>query len=196
MIYELHITVDHNDPDFDLGEWVGLCDALGIKPLDIRLHGGGDITERRQVMFAAVHEGDSESVHEWMIDLTQAVMEGGFSIRRSKLEVPLDKSGWCKNPAYHECHVKSLIPEDLVDVTVPRVVQAGWMASYNDLYKSAYGLEKWYFTQRNYADGFIQAGREFAESFNSLTTLNWHTVRMESETVWKDTNPEIDEGWA
>lgn len=193
MIYELHITVDHDHPDFDLDLWSHICALMSAKPLDIRLAEG---LHDRQVMFAAVHEGDDASMRDWKARLTQCVVANGFSILRTKVEVPLDKSAPYTHPVYHEAHIKSLIPADEVPRIVASLTNAGWIASWNDLFTEDAGLQKWYFTWRAYGVPFIQAGREFAESFAYLTEVNWHTVRMESETVIEDSNPALDEGWA
>lgn len=193
MIFELHLTVDHDHPDFDLDDWCALCEHHGAKPLDIRLaHGRHD----RQVMFAAVHEGSNRSAGFWKAGLSAEVEAGGFVILRSKLEVPLDKSAPYTSPVYHECHIKSLLPADERDEIVGKLTDAGWLASWNDLFPRDTGREKWYFTLRSYSTDFIQAGRDFAEAYAALAEINWFTVRMESETVIQDSNPDLDEGWA
>jgi hypothetical protein len=196
MIYELHLTVDHNHPDFTLDRWKQFCDRFGAKPLDIRLAAEVPPRAQRQVMFALVREGDDSGAWRWMHGFEHDAQRSGFKVLRSKLEVPLDKSAPYHSPEYHETHIKSLIPAQEVDVLVPQLCDMGWVASYNALFPRDAGLEKWYFTQRAYGVSFTQAGREFAESYAALTEINWHTVRMEKETVIEDTNPSLDEGWA
>ena len=193
MIFELHITVDHNDPDFDLGEWQRLCRAIDAKPLDIRLY---DADNDRQVMFAAVHEGNDEAAEAWWAWLREEVENSGFKILREKLEVPLDKSGRYGEPPYFETHIKTLIPKDDVPLAVAALSDMGWMCSYNDLFTTDEGREKWYFTWRTYGGHFTDAGREFAAAFAGLREFAWFTVRMESETVIYDSNPDLDKGWA
>lgn len=193
MIYELHLTVDHKHPDFSPGDWIEFCRNNNAKPLDIRLASG---KHTRQVMFAAVHQGDEGSMRRWKGGLTGAVCQAGFSVLRSKLEVPLDKSAPYEIPVYHEAHIKSLIPKNEVENVVESLLEQYWIASWNHFFPRDAGLEKWYFTWRAYGVPFIQAGREFAEAYAALTEVNWHTVRMECETVIEDSNEALDEGWA
>lgn len=193
MIYELHITVDHNDPDFYLESWVAACEQWDAKPLDIRLAEG---KHTRQVMFAIVHQGDDMTAHDWVYRMLRKVHDAGFVILRQKLEVPLDKSASYLRPPYHEAHIKCLIPADESAHAVDRLCNAGWVASYNDLFRDDAGMEKWYFTWRAYGVDFKWAARAFADQFADLSDVCWHAVRMESETVLQDTNPDLDEGWA
>lgn len=192
MLYELHITVDHNRGP-SLRRWKELCHGLEAKPLDIRLTGGQN---PRQVMFAIVHEGDDSSARLWQTALTCKVQDNGFHILRTKLEVPLDKSAPYHRPAYHEAHVKSLIPDDQVSYIVGTATDLGWIASWNALFPKDAGLQKWYFTWRDYSQSFLAAGRDMSAAFAQMTDFNWHTVRMEKETVIYDSNPGLDEGWA
>jgi hypothetical protein len=196
MMYELHITVDHEAPGFYLADWIGFCNRHAIKPLDIRLD-SSHAKRPRQVMFAVVaeHGGPTSFAYVWRNEWEAAVLSSGFKILRSKVEVPLDKSAGIE-AVYHECHVKALIPADAVPAVVDEARDIGWLASWNNLFPDDAGLEKWYFTLRNKHDDFKRAGHGFAQAYGHIASFNWHTVRMEKETVIYDSNPALDEGWA
>ncbi len=191
MLYELHLTTDNQ---VDVDRWIGFCEAHGLKPLHIELE--GDEPYPDQIMFAAVTEGDDEHAESWATSLAIACADEGFPIIRRKLEVPLDKAGDYTYPKYHEAHVKSLIHRDHVSELVRFARAHGWVASRNGLFRDYDGPEKWYFTKRAYGVSYLQAGTVFREAFAQLPDFNWHTVRMEMETVIADDNEELDAGWA
>lgn len=190
MLYELHLTVDTDDID----RWIDFCENLGVKALHIALE--GDEPYADQIMFAAIFEGTDVEAETWSASLFDACRQAGFHVIRNKLEVPLDKAGAYAYPAYHEAHVKSLIPTPDVDQVVKFARIHGWSASTNLLYREDDGLEKWYFTKRIYDDSFASAGNFFRRAFSDLPEFNWATVRMEMETVIRDDNEELDAGWA
>jgi hypothetical protein len=190
MLYELHLTVQ---PDAPIDRWTQLCSDLGIKPLLIQLTKG---TNPRQVMFAAVHEGDDDTADAWAERLERVVVNAGFNLIRRKLEVPLDKSAPYMTPVYHECHVKTLVPTEQASAVIAAAEAQGWAVSRNLLYAQHDGLEKWYLTQRDYNSLYLAAARKFADAFAALPRAGYHTVRMESETVVSDSNEWLDEGWA
>lgn len=191
MIYELHITVaDHDRID----DWVTLCDRLEIKPLFIELVGGTP-TNDRQLMFAAVFEGDEGAMCEWHAGIMTEVLLENFNVVRDKLEVPLDKSSELE-PEYHETHVKCLVTPEQASRNLVAAEQAGWVASRNILRPEDDGLEKWYFTKRDYTGTFLDAGNAFRQNFAAISPMFRGTVRMEMETVIADTNAELDKGWA
>lgn len=190
MLFELHLTVADHDR---LDEWIEHCEAFDAKPLFIELVGSPKLEP--QLMFAATFEGTEPDAQLWALLHTQAALEAGFKVVRQKLEVPLDKSADFEAPNYHEAHIKALLTPEEVELDIPGVVDSGWVVSRNSLFKEYDGREKWYFTKRAYNCDYIQAGREFAEAYDSLTRDIWGTVRMEMETVIEDTNPDLDEGW-
>lgn len=217
MLYELHLTVD---PRTDIVAWGNWCVELGIKPLEIHLAEGEHPVQK---MFATTFEGEDFEAFEWMQRLIIAAEHAdyeydhlcydtiefgtgeiarmpetpGFKVIRAKLEVPLDKSAQYTMSPYHECHVKSLIRKDLVDTLVEVANRRDWSASTNVLFPETDGLQKWYFTKRDYrrAD-YLRSAREFKEAFAELPTELFNAVRMESEAVIYDTNPALDHGWA
>lgn len=215
MLFELHLTTD---PKSHGQAWKNFCEnKLGAKPLLIELSGGvdehpywGEPVHLQQMMTASTFKGTDTEGQLWAREQQKEVITAGFPLVRTKLEVPLDKSGGYEGQIeYYETHVKSLIPPSEVSRMVEVLSEAGWHASQNVWYADEDGLEKWYFTQRVYPSMVGQeythdqttpervfAGREFAESYNTLLTFNWHTVRMESEAVIMDTNPDLDRGWA
>lgn len=215
MLYELHLTTL---PSVDHHAWIHFTKvqlSSTAKPLLIELSGGqdehpywGEPMHPVQVMTADTFVGEDEMALAWAFGQQNKVIEHGFPLVRAKLEVPLDKSGpYEGGVAYYETHVKSLIPPADVSRMVEVLAETGWHASQNVWYSDEDGLEKWYFTQRAYPEVIethrgkddtpqrVLAGREFAESYNTLLTFNWHTVRMESEAVIIDTNPDLDRGW-
>lgn len=191
MLYELHLTTEST---VDLNAWLTFCGSWDIKPLQIQLE--GDEPYADQIMFAAVHSGDDDSAKAWVAEISEDMVECGFPVIRTKLEVPLDKSSPYKEPVYHEAHVKSLINSNLVDNVVKFARGHGWIASRNGLYRELDGHEKWYFTKRAYGTHYLDAGTEFKKAFADLPSFGWHTVRMEMETVIADSNEELDAGWA
>ncbi len=191
MLYELHLTASRAD---EVGHWMNTCGDLHIKPLLIELEGGG--FHPKQMMMAAVHEGNDRSMHAWWKGIKSGLELAGFQISRTKIEVPLDKSVPYDAPAYHEAHIKSLIDQRDVLQVVMFARAHGWVASRNALFKSDDGLEKWYFTQRAYDVDYKTAGSQFRKAFGALPDFSWHTVRMEMETVIQDDNEGLDAGWA
>lgn len=193
MLYELHLTVE---PTTDITAWSNWCESVGAKPLDIRLSGGNP-NNPRQIMFAHVFKADTPArAADETNYLANRAEASGFNVIRRKLEVPLDKSSEFKFPVYHECHVKALLHPSLVQPLVDAAAEAGWMASYNALYENVEGLQKWYFTQREYTLDYLAAGRGFRDAFASLPKTGFNTLRMECETVVMDSNSELDGGWA
>lgn len=191
MLYELHLTTENT---VDVDSWVDFCRDLNIKPLEIELE--GDEAYPDQVMMAAVHNGDDESAWDWAAGIAGEMVNNGFPVIREKMEVPLDKSAPYTDPVYHETHIKSLIPGHHVQDIVKFSRAFGWVASRNGLYRNEAGLEKWYFTMRDYHNDYLTAGGNFRQLFAALPEFCWHTVRMEMETVIADSNEELDAGWA
>lgn len=196
MLYELHLTVKEKDRTED---WKKLCQAEGIKPLLIELV-RPEVEDKLQLMFAATHEGTDDTAAEWHYDLTQEVAAAGFTVIRSKLEVPLDYSAPYHTWAYHEAHVKALLFEDEAVWMIPTARELGWVVSKNNFKESDAGLEKWYFTVRDYRHAFRTAAGEFGRLYSNLTDslipASDGLVRMEMETVLHDSNQELDDGWA
>lgn len=193
MLYELHLTVE---PTTDINAWSNWCASVDAKPLDIRL-AGGNPNNPRQIMFAYVFEANTPACAADRVNkLVFYAEDAKFNVIRRKLEVPLDKSSEFKFPVYHECHVKALLHPSLVQTLVDAAAETGWMASYNALYESVEGLQKWYFTQREYTLDYLTAGRGFRDAFAKLPQNGFNTLRMECETVVMDSYSELDEGWA
>lgn len=194
MLFELHLTTR---PDVQLADWIGFCNRTKIKPLDIRLHPEGH-AHGRQIMMAAVYEGDTVGALEWAVNLQDQMDASGFPIIRTKLEVPLDKSAEFQDRVrYYETHVKCAVKPDDVDHVVEYLTGYGWMASFNALYRSDHGYEKWYFTRRYYEPSYLNAAAEFHRAFGiDFQSLHFGAVRMESEAVLIDSNPNLDKGWA
>lgn len=196
MLYELHITVQEQERN---DEWQDFCTREGIKPLLIELvH--PEVANNLQLMFAARHEGTDDTAAEWHYDLTQTVQFEGFTIDRSKLEVPLDYAAPYRTWSYHETHVKALLTKDEEDFTIPTARELGWAVSRNLYKRDDAGLSKWYFTKRDYDYDFRTAANEFTRHFTNLSDTLLPApdgvVRMEMETVLHDSNPELDRGWA
>lgn len=191
MLYELHLTVN---PSTDIQRWSEWCEEYGAKPLRIELESNNP-NNPVQIMFAAVTEGDDAWASQWCTEYFTMAENDGFDVIRSKLEVPLDKAGGYQAWAYHECHVKSLIPGPVVKQVVDTAAEAGWVASRNGLFTHDNGLEKWYFTKRAYDENYLTAGRIFRDAFSELPQHGFNAVRMESETVLMDSFEELDAGW-
>lgn len=190
LIYELHLTTT---PDVDLDSWADACNELGVKPLDIRLH-GEDIEHDRQIMFAGVFDGTEEKADYWVLYCQSFMESHGFSIERTKIEVPLDKSASYKEPVYHEAHVKCLLTPDQADANLRLAAREEWVASYNALSMDYDGFAKWYFTQRRPGNwDYRDAGSFFSTMFSNFNPIG--SVRMEKETVIYDSRPELDTGW-
>lgn len=222
MLYELHLTVD---PTTDILAWGNWCVERGIKPLEIHLASKAASPVQKMFattfqgtdseafiwmddLIRAAQNSDYEYDDiDYSFDEQDAAFQDfgtqvkrkntpGYKVIRAKLEVPLDKASKYTNAPYHECHVKSLIEPDNVGTLVKFAESLGWSASTNVLYPSADGLEKWYFTQRTYGEGYLDSAASFKDAFAALPTDAFQAVRMESEAVVYDTNPGLDKGWA
>jgi hypothetical protein len=195
MLFELHLTTE---PDTDLHEWKLFWQRHNIKPLDIRLV-SEDAAHPRQIMMAAVFEGDNRGALIWATDLQKSMHDdGGFTIKRSKLEVPLDKSAeFAGRLAYYEAHVKSLVEDRHFKDVRYSAEKLGWSMSYNALYTEVDGLNKVYLTKRVPGEvDYVEAGHLLSIAFGNIVTRAYKAIRMESEAVIIDTNPSLDGGWA
>lgn len=197
MLFELHITVP---ADTDMERWVRFCEGRGAKPLDIRLHNpthSDEPANPRQIMFATTFEGSENQAYWWMQDWKKAVNDAGFPYERVKLEVPLDKSAGA-DVAYYESHVKALVYERDRHWALEAAGNDDWIASSNALYPKDEQQHKMYFTRRVTGDAdWRSAGDELMKAFqHSSFAAYCYTVRMESEAVIHDSNPDLDKGWA
>lgn len=191
MLYELHLTTKPETDDF---EWQDVCQEIGVKPLRIDL-AGGNPRNPVQLMTASTHEGDDGSAYAWRHGLIAELGFRGHSVIRAKLEVPLDKSEPYEHPAYHEAHVKALIPKEHLHRFLNAGERLGWMMSVNMFYPVEMNLAKVYFTARAYDTDYRAAAAVFQSRFSRLSFDMPFAVRMEMETVVMDNNPELDEGW-
>lgn len=187
MLYELHLTTS---PEVDLEAWVAICRGLDIKPLDIRLSAGEN---PRQIMMAARYEGAEAGT--WVRRIRSALEAAGFPILREKLEIPLDRATDRAREAYHEAHVKALVPPEFVDAFALAGRRAGWIMSWNALYPGVDGYAKVYLTRRASRVTALEAAQDFRCAFADLGELPG-VVRMEMETVLADSAMDLDAGWA
>ncbi len=181
MLYEAHVTVEGEDVE----SWQKFCRNHNIKPVFIRLSRGKYPT---QLMCTAAHNGDEASADDMVGQLMNDAERDGFNCLRAKLERPLVAE--CPDGMeYAECHIKLLLDGEVAEIAEPEVF----------LSESLLGVEsplrKWYFTARTYGLDAQKSEHRFQEVLRQLQP-SMTVVRMETEAVVYDTNPDLDRGWA
>lgn len=185
MLFEAHVTVEGEN----VSRWQEFCHERSVKPVLIQLSRGKFPT---QLMCTAMHHGNEVSADDMVGQLMFDAKQAGFNCLRAKLERPLyDVSD--PDAEYAECHIKLLLNAEQSSV-VHRVEEPGIFLS-ESLLGVTPPVRKWYLTARTDANDVNITQGYFDEVLDRVKSRA-PVVRMESEAVVYDTNPDLDSGWA
>lgn len=198
--FETHITVKLQDLDrIDrLQQW-GI--ERNLKFLHILLERGTNIS---QPMLTRRGRGDFADELEIANHLAQTLTAEDFAVVRIKIEaapwnqgVPQSDVEACLHPAYRyfEHHIKLLLESDR-DSPLRELAQLhSAHLSRNALQTRSDGFQQRFVTQRCIGVGRITAKKQLQILVDSIESLGYHPIDIESEFVVYDSNLALDKGW-
>lgn len=208
QIFEIHVTVQAPEGQADPMQTfrdacLGLKSSFGaVKPVLIQNASG---EAARQMMTASHHVGTLPEVHVLAFRLSQALVQQGYRVERTKIEANMSNSGVpisdeeaarLSPENYFEFHVKLSLPPGFDEDNL-RAVTASNDArlSRSALRVTGQGVQKRFVTQRLYGIGRDSALKRFERCCSELSASGFAIESRIREYAVYDSNVRLDRGW-
>lgn len=208
QIFEIHVTVEapagQPEPVPAFREaCASLKESFGsVKPVLIENSSGA---AARQMMTASHHVGTLPEVHVLAFRLSQALVQKGYKIARTKIEANMSNSGVpisdeeaarLSPENYFEFHVKLSLPPGFDEESLKRVASANKAhVSRSAMRITDEGVQKRFITQRVYGAGRLTAVAGFERCCSELAAAGFTIESRIREYAVYDSNVRLDRGW-
>lgn len=198
-LFEFHITVETPTED-SISRLQSLVDTYNQaepnKPLKVSVIKLANGDNPLQVMVSG-QMGNLPHYHleNWATNVTRFLKWLGFKIIRSKDEGVMGSySTEALSVLYYEHHIKVLLDSEKdVEELKKWASQYEGKVSSNARRVRPDGKQERFITQRSYGSG-VEADEMFS-TFKAATELKYTILEQEKESVFRDSNFELDKGW-
>jgi hypothetical protein len=206
LVCESHITVKSSKKNTNLGDFIDVCDKVGVKANVIELISGNPLHGKTQLQGWEMHSFHLKEVLKSIKKDSHSFKESGWDVIRAKITVNLDSSKFNSPEKMQE--IKAFLPKNngwyieirgkIVELDIVPIESHNGIAismNNNNMRKlSTFGKTQ-IITKRYYEMTPKEAYDNFQKIIETLKKNHHTMVDIRRQFVIYDTNPNNDAGW-